>query len=35
MIISQKTISEMSLEELKALKSIIQYAIHEKEGVAA
>ena len=26
--------SEMSLEELKAIKGIVQYAIHEKEGVA-
>ena len=32
---TEAALSEMSLQELKAIKGIVQYAIHEKEGVAA
>ena len=32
---TEAAFSEMSLHELKVIKSIVQFAIHEKEGVAA
>ena len=32
---TEEALSEMSLGKLKAIRSIVQYAIHEKEGVAA
>ena len=31
---TEEALSEMSLQELKAIKGIVQYKIHEKEGVA-
>ena len=31
---TEEALSEMSLQELKAIKGIAQYKIHEKEGVA-
>ena len=31
---TEAALSEMSLEELKVIKSIVQFTIHEKEGVA-
>lgn len=33
--VTSEAFEEMSLEELKAIKGIVQYAIHEKEGVAS
>lgn len=32
--VTEAALSEMSLQELKAIKGIVQYAIHEREGVA-
>ena len=32
---TEEALSEMSLQELKAIKGMVQYKIHEKEGVAA
>ena len=32
--VTEEALSEMSLQELKAIKGIVQFAIHEKEGVA-
>ena len=33
--VTEEALSEMSLQELKAIKGIVQYAIHEREGVEA
>ena len=32
---TEEALSEMSLQELKAIKGMVLYKIHEKEGVAA
>ena len=32
---TEAALSEMSVLELKAIKGMVQFAIHEKEGVAA
>ena len=32
--VTEAALSEMSLQELKAIRGIVQFAIHEKEGVA-